>query len=351
MRLVRCSESGSGQAGRFNFWAGLRGALALGAFAPSLAGCGASFTPLSSPAPLTSIDAGIHRRTSSSWTFSTLNNPDEREYSTLSGITNLGKISGYTGDGSSKHPHRGFIVTDYGNASFRGVNFPGGHDTLATSLNNTKAVAGYFTSKQGWIFGFILQGGLYTSYKDTKLNKGHTNITKLLGINDADLAVGYYTADNAIDHAFELNAATGQFHAVTPPGGISVQATGINGKGDIVGFMTTQKGATACSDGCKSWLLKGGSYTVLSYPHSSNTQALAVNWQDQIAGLFVDGSGKTHGFVLSDPFSKPRWTQIDEPKAHGYTAITSIQDKDYMVGYYRPGGRGFTNGFLATPHK
>jgi hypothetical protein len=329
----------------------LLGAAMLAVVAPSLSACGGPSLTQAIQAPLTPEAAsGVRKAVASSWTFSTLDNPDDSYYNALTGINNLGKIVGFTGNGSKSDPYKGFDVTDYGQGKFRNVNYPSAVDTVATSLNNSKSIAGYYVTTQGWIFGFIRQGGIYTSYKDPKLKKGDSNITELLGINDATLAVGFYTDEYGVDHAFELNATTGQFHPVAPPGGVSVEATGINGKGDIVGFMTTQKGSTSCSNSpCKTWLLKGGSYTDYTYPDSTNTQALAVNWQDQIVGFFVDSSGDTHGFVLSDPLAKPKWQQIDEPKAEGPTVVTSIQDKDSMVGYYQDSSSGYTNGFLATP--
>ncbi len=287
----------------------------------------------------------VHRANASAWNFATLDNPDDGTLSRLTGINNVGKICGFTGNpASGKDPSKGFVVADYGKDSFRNENYPGAVDTEVTSLSNTKALAGFYISTQGWIFGWILQDGVWNIYKDPELRKGSSNITELLGLNDAGLAVGFYTDQFNVNHAFELNATTGKFHGITPPGGISVEATGINGKGDIVGIMTTADGTT------KSWLLKGGEYTEYGYPHSTNTEAQAVNWQDQVVGFFVDGSGLTHGFLLSNPIESQQWTQVDEPSAKGPTVLTSIEDHDYMVGWYID-SRKHTHGFLATPQK
>jgi len=211
-------------------------------------------------------------------------------------------------------------------------------------VDNTKAIAGWYVNSEGWIFGCILQSGVWTSYKDPELRKGTSNITELLGINDAGLAVGFYQDDHGISHGFELNETTGKFHGLTPPGGINVEATGINGKGDIVGFMTIASGIT------ESFLLKGGSYTIFSYSGALSTEALAINWQDQIVGSTVLAGSKsiTHGFILTDPLQQPTWQEIDEPKADGTTVVASIENHDYMVGYYIDGS-GLTNGFVATP--
>lgn len=313
---------------------------------PAIAACGgtSAFAPSAqAPSGLASSD-GIRHFGSTSWTFATLDDPNSPSLSELLGINNEKKICGYAGKGTSSNPATGFCLAEQGNAHFRQHNYPGALDTYVTSLNNTKAIAGWYLSNFGPTFGFIMQKGVWTSYKDLKLRQGHTNITEILGLSDAGLAVGFYTDDAGNNHGFELNSTVAKYHAITPPGGVSVEATGINGKGDIVGFMTTANGDT------KSYLLKGGSFTLLSYPKSNNTQAFGVNWQDQVVGSFVDASGNTHGFLLTDPLSHPVWTQIDEPKAAGPTVLTSLENHDYLVGFYVD-GVGNTNGFLATPAK
>jgi hypothetical protein len=290
--------------------------------------------------------AGSH-----SWTFSTLNNPDNTKFNELTGINNIGRICGWDGIfGSKRTPARGYCVQSYGKSNFRNENYPNALDTIVTSVNSAKSLAGWYLSPTaGWIFGCIFTKGIWTSYKDPKLRHGTSNTTELLGINQSGLAVGFYTDDLGVNHAFELDTATGKFHPVNPPGGISVEATGINGKGDIVGMMTTTKGSLTCLiSSCKSFLLKGGTYTVFSYPNATDTEALAVNWQDQVVGSYLDSAAVTHGFVLTNPLKQPNWQSVDEPKATTITVLTSIEDHDYMVGYYLD-STGKVNGFLASP--
>ena len=322
------------------------GAALLATTIPAFTGCGSagSFGPSAQTAGTAGL---VHRAGSTSWTFTTLNNPDNPNYNELLAINNVQKICGFSGSGSQSDPSRGYCVADAGNSNFRNENYPGALDTEVTAVNNTKALAGWYRSAQNpsWIFGFIEQHGVWNSYRDLQLRKDHkSNVTMLLGLSDAGLAVGYYIDDSNVNHGFELNETTGKFHGFQPPGGVSVEATGINGKGDVVGWMTTSGGTI------KSFLLKGGVFTILAYPHATATQALAVNWQDQIVGLFVDAAGQTHGFILTNPLNQPDWVQVDDPKASGPTVITSIENHDYMVGYYADNA-GHTDGFVATPQK
>lgn len=312
--------------------------------ASALAACGGSSTGLtelgrsSGQAALPAARQGG----ASGYTYSTVDNPNDSHYTMLTGINNEDKISGYYGDGAGKHPNRGFIVYEpYGPHNFKTANFPGAFATQVRSLNNKKALAGFFVdaTHRSWIFGFTENNGIWTEHKDPKLRGGTSNVTELLGLNDAGLTVGFYTDDSNVNHAFELDQAIGKYHSIIPPGVVSAKATGINGKGDVCGYATVASGATV------SWLLKGGSFTLFGFPGSTDTEALGLNWQDQIVGSYVDLSGVTHGFILSNPLNSQNWLTVDQPKASGVTVVTGIEDHRNVVGYYVDHS-GNTNGFI-----
>jgi hypothetical protein len=105
---------------------------------------------------------------------------------------------------------------------------------------------------------------------------------------------------------------------------------------------------TTSSGSSKSFLLEGGAYTEFAYPKALVTEALGLNWQDQIVGTYEDTSKAWHGFILTSPLSGPAWISVDEPKSDSMTVVSSISDTDYLVGYYLD-SYGNTNGFLATP--
>ena len=119
-------------------------------------------------------------------------------------------------------------------------------------------------------------------------------VTKLLGLSDGGLAVGYYV-ENGTDHSFELYLATGKFQGIQPPGAKSSAATGINGKGDIVGWLTLASGAT------ESWLLKGGRLLLFQYPAAARNAGDDASTGPTISSAPIeDASSNTHGFVLVD---------------------------------------------------
>ena len=49
-------------------------------------------------------------------------------------------------------------------------------------------------------------------------------VDQLLGVNDSDVAVGFYTDANGNNHGYEYNAGSGRFSTVTEPGVTSLTA-------------------------------------------------------------------------------------------------------------------------------
>jgi hypothetical protein len=311
---------------------------------PVIGGCGVS--PIAtSPAGPAAVGGPVRELRGGSYTYTTIDDPADPTYNVLTGINNLDKVAGYYGNGTTSHPAHGYVANEpYGPQNFRHEDYPSAKDTYITSVNNRKALAGWFIppdNQKNWVYGLGEQGGIWTEYKDPQLRHGTSNITELLGLNDAGLAVGFYQDDKGVNHGFELNQQIDKYHSIVPPNVISVEATGINGKGDVVGFATIGSGATV------SWLLKGGAFTIFSFPLSLDTKALGVNWQDQVVGKFVDTKGNTHGFILTNPLNGQSWDKVDEPNAAGATVVTGIEDHRNFVGYYVDSA-GKTNGFLAT---
>jgi hypothetical protein len=276
---------------------------------------------------------GVSPKTSA-FTFATIDAPSGPPTEIL-GINNLSKLCGFYGD-----PSVGFTVRPpYEAKQFFKLLFPGAADTVVTSINNTNVVAGWFEDAKGGIFGFTRWEGIWTEYQDNHLLH-QPQYTKILGLSDDELAVGYYELKK-IDHSFELNLVTGKFQTIAPPNAKSSAATGINGKGDIVGWLTLANGTT------EGWLLKGGLFTVFAYPAAAETQAASLDWSDDIVGSFQDASGNTHGFLLTDVLKVQTWTQIDDPDASGQTVVTGINNHHTMVGYYNDSSGSFS-GFSAN---
>ncbi len=273
--------------------------------------------------------------------FVTINDPASGTFTRVLGIDDLGQVVGYYGSGTQSDPSHGFSsLPPY--TQFRTLNFSLAVNTVVTSLNNTRIIAGYFVdNSQGHhTFGFMRNRGIWTYYKNFKTPKGPESVNELLGVNDYDVAVGFYKDSYGNDMPYEL--ANGHYEGLHPPGAVSAMATGINKPGDITGAETLASGDT------EGWLLRNGTYSQLSYPGASNTQAFAINHDAVVVGSYVDGAG-THGFILTkagNP-SGQSWQSIDEPDAAGTTVVTSINDHDAISGWYVDAS-GNTDGFAAT---
>ncbi len=305
---------------------------------PAVSACAGS-SPASTPIPAgvsvahpTAVNNG-----GSGYNFQTINAPADPTTEIL-GLNNLSKIVGYYGN-----PNVGFVARPpYEPTKFRKEVYPGAQSTVVTSINNMNTIAGWYQNSEGGIYGFTEWQGIWTKYQDNhELHGGSAQITKLLGISDGSLAVGYYV-DAGADHATYLTLTTGKFKDIHVPGATSSAATGINGKGDVVGWATIASGVT------EGWLLKGGQFTFFQYPAATATQPAAIDWTDDIAGSYEDASSNTHGFVLVNPLASQAWTEIDDPSADGgETVVTGINNHSTLTGYYQPPS-GSINGFLAA---
>lgn len=270
---------------------------------------------------------------------------DPGAYSTVNrllGLNNQGHIVGSYGSGVPSDPSEGYsTISPYGANNYQSVVYPKAADTIATCLNNTRMLAGYYVAGGGKTYGFLLTEGLWWTYQDPHA-RGKAATTEILGINDLGTAVGYYKSSHSTG-SFELNVALEKYDVVTPPLGDKVIATGINGTGDVVGYMA-QGGTTV------GFLRKNGTYTTFSYPGAASTQFLGVTAHDYVVGSFKDQAGATHGFLLVSPLWKrgTTWQQIDDPEGVGTTVVTSVNIHKALVGYYVD-SYGVTHGFLATP--
>ena len=167
----------------------------------------------------------------------------------------------------------------------------------------------------------------------------------MLGVNDGDVAVGFWTDANGSNHGYKVNLDTGKFRPVTDPGapGASLTAAAINNDGHIAGFYSNP--ATGNTDG---FLKAGGRFTDLAVPGASATQALGVNDRDEVVGTYTVGSGNgaaAHGFTWTPGGG---FATVDDPQGVGTTTVNGVNEAGDLVGFYTDAA-GNTDGFLATP--
>jgi hypothetical protein len=278
--------------------------------------------------------------------FETLDNHHDKTFNQLLGINNEGVIAGYFGSGAAGHPNKGYVLLPpYGQGNYTNENFPGSVQTQVTGLNNRGVTVGFWSSMNTASmsnnnFGFVDVNGTFRNADFPTGDAASPPVDQLLGVNDSDIAVGFWVDAQGNNHGYEYNISTGRFSSVVDPHdkGASLQATAINDRGDIAGNYG--------SDGFL--LTSGGHFISLSAPGASSTMALGVNDGDEVVGTYTVGSGSSaamHGFTWTP---QGGFTTIDDPQGMGTTTINGVNDHGQLVGFYVDGA-GYTDGFLATP--
>jgi len=314
-------------------------ASALAAGALALPASAASASTIDSP----------HGGTASS--FRTIDDPKDPTFNQLLGVNDLGEIAGYFGSGAQGHPNKGYVIPPFSHV-FVNENFPGSVQTQVTGLNNRGVTVGFWSSMNNANMvndnhGFVDVNGHFRTTDFPTGNPATPPVDQLLGVNDSDVAVGFYTDANGNSHGYEYNIGTNRYSSVIDPHlpGTSLTAAAINDKGDVAGFYTNSAGNT---DG----FLKThhGQFIDLAVPGAASTMALGVNGRDEVVGVYTVGSGNTavmHGFTWTP---QGGFHTVDDPHGVGTTTINGVNDFGQLVGFYVD-GNGNTDGFTATPQR
>jgi len=292
--------------------------------------------------------------------FTTLDNQADVTFNQLLGINQHGLIAGYFGSGNAGHPNKGYLLTaPYGQSNYRNENWPVSTQTQVTGLNDRGVTVGFWSSmNNAGVNGAapVNDNRAFVSYRGYFVNGDFPTdgpasppVDQLLGVNDHDIAVGFYNDANGNTHAYTFDVRHNRFSEITPAGITNPTAAGINSRGDIAGFGTDATGDSSNGQVVGYLLRRDGSVLVLSVPGSSMTQALGINDNDEVVGVYQVGTGSsamTHGFTWMPGRG---FQTVDDPNGVGATTINGINDKGELVGFYTD-SMGNTDGLLAMPH-
>jgi hypothetical protein len=284
--------------------------------------------------------------------FSTLDNKADPTFNQLLGISNHGLIAGYFGSGARGHPNQGYQLR--APASYRSENFPQAVQTQVTGLNDDGVTVGFRSTMNNASnvndnFGFYAVHGHFHSVSFPTGDNANPQVDQLLGVNDHEIAVGFYTNGQGSNRGYEYNIRTHQFSRVLVPGaplgtaGPSLTAAGINNWGDVAGFYNKTPSKV------DAFLrLHNGQFVTLAVPGAAMTQAFGVNDSDEVVGAYTVGTGNsamTHGFTWRPGHG---FTTVDDPHGIGATTINGVNDAGDLVGFYTDSA-GNTDGLLALP--
>jgi hypothetical protein len=296
---------------------------------------------------------GQATQSATAYRFATLDNAHDVTFNQLLGINNEGTIAGYFGSGAAGHPNKGYLLFPrYGQGNYGGENFPGSVQTQVTGLNDRGVTVGFWSSMNTASmtnnnFGFWERNGKFHNANFPAGTPASPPVDQLLGVNDSDIAVGFWTDADGNSHGYTVDVDSDRFSSVTDPNSpsASLTAAAINNDGGIAGFYTNA--GTGNTDG---FLKVGGKFIDLAAPGASSTMALGVNDHDEVVGTYTVGSGSSaamHGFTWTP---KGGFAALDDPHGMGTTTINGVNDAGDLVGFYVD-SVGNTDGFLATPHK
>ena len=296
--------------------------------------------------------AAVSSQPSATYHFQTLDNARDVTFNQLLGINDHGLIAGYFGSGAQGHPNKGYLLfPPYGQQRYRNENFPHSVQTQVTGLNDGGVTVGFWSDMNNANqvndnFGFYsLDGRQFHSVNFPTHDNATPPVNQLLGVNDSNVAVGFYTDAQGSNHGYTYSIRDHRFSMVTVPGaaGLSLTAAAISNDGAVAGFYTDAAGVT------HGFLRhRSGQFQTLSVPGASATQALGVNDQDEVVGVYTVGSGSTammHGFTWAPGRG---FRTVDDPHGIGTTTVNGVNDHGQLVGFYTDGA-GNTDGFLASP--
>ena len=162
---------------------------------------------------------------------------------------------------------------------------------------------------------------------------------QLIGVNNEDIAVGFYNDKHGDSHGYTYNIATNTFSAdINDPNAVSTVTAAINNSGEIAGFFTD-------SGGVAHGFIKDGSvFTTVDPLGATETQLLGLNDKGIADGFAVIG-GVQHGILfdsLTDTFT------ILDPPGSTSTTLNGINDAGDVVGFFVDAAKN-TDGTLGTP--
>jgi|SRR5579859_311618 len=289
--------------------------------------------------------------------FQTFDDPADPTFNNLMGINNRGLIAGFYGSGDAGHPNQGYLLTQ--SRDFVPMDFPQtaqnpALQTQLTGLNDRGVSVGYFYNTNNGVpvdnqFGFYVKDGVYTEVNNPQTPGLFNNPAppsgvlienQLVGVNDRDIAVGFYNDASGNSHGYTYNIRTGKFSAdINDPSGVSTVTAAINNRGELAGFYTDAGGTI------HGFFDKHGVFTTVDAPNASETELLGLNDRGIAVGFDIV-NGVTHGLIYN--VRTGVFTTLDDPNASGSTILNGLNDKGDIVGFYTDAA-GNTHGLLATP--
>jgi hypothetical protein len=285
--------------------------------------------------------------------FVTAGSTHDRTFNQLLGINNEGVIAGYFGSGIKNHPNKGYqVLPPYAQGDFHSENFPKSVQTQVTGLNDKGVTVGFFSTQNNASnvnnnFGWYAAGGHFHEVNFPTGTPDKPPMDQLLGVNNHDIAVGFFLNSGSVSRGYTYNIAKKTFSRVLPPGGTnnnpgpSLTASAINDAGDVAGAYSN-KGTT------DAFLkLRNGDFITIAVKGAMSTAAFGLNNFDEVVGTYTLSNGDTFGFLYR--LGHGITTGISDPDGVGTTTLNGINNEGDIVGFYTASGSTNVDGLVAYP--
>ena len=246
-------------------------------------------------------------------------------FNQLLGINNEGVIAGYFGSGAQGHPNKGYrLFLPYGQGNYANENFPGSRQTQVTGLNDLGVTVGFWSTQNNANmvnnnFGFYSAGGRYYNVNFPTGDNASPQVDQLLGVNDHDVAVGFYTNGQGNNRGYTYNIR----HPLVHPGAGAGRSGRPGGpEPDRHRDQQRRRRGRVLRQELRRQTdaflrLHNGRFITLAVPGASMTQAFGVNDRDEVVGAYTVGSGSnaaTHGFTWRPGYG---FRTVDDPHGQG----------------------------------
>jgi probable HAF family extracellular repeat protein len=222
--------------------------------------------------------------------------------------------------------------------SYTAIDYPGAASTIATGINNSGQIVGWYTDENENDHGFVYSNNTFTSFNcplDTSA-PGSITETWVYGISDSGKVVGYcmdvdppYSPFSGGFAEYGFLYVNGSFAAISFPKAFETLPFAINADNRIAGYYENNDTDPQGDAQGFTYDADSGSYTSINLSGATDTEIVGINSVGDLLGYAVidgpHGGAEVAGFTHS----------VGQFTPLGITGVPNgFNNFDQIVGYY-----------------